>query len=654
MQPQDLPFDDTGPDQSPDRQPLPGSLITLQNILLPEPEICSEETLYFHAEGGAACCPGQGLFQLPGGSRLSFNSYFNLFNLGAWSRACRLPPLFAEITGQGRTALRLVLTRPGGGTETLFRTEAELDPAAPLRIRIPPLDEGLLHLEAAAPEGAAALHGARFAITEMPQDLPRLAVSITTFQREAEVQRTVARLNAFLDSYAFGAHIHVQVVDNGQSAGIAPSRHTTPYMNRNLGGAGGFARGLLEAERGGFSHCLFMDDDAAFHMENILRAYMLLALARDPRTALAGAMISSFRPWEMWESGAWFDGACRPLFNGTDLRDPDAVQAMLFDEQQQQQPATFYGGWWFFAFPVAAAAHYPFPFFVRGDDISFSLANDFRIATLNGVVSFQEDFAEKESPQTLYLDLRNHLIHHLVFGPLERSALGTAKIALRFMMRSLLRFKYGSAEAQLLAWQDVMQGPQFFDAHIDMSARRAAIKALIRNEAWQQLPAAAPDGPGSQAGLSERRLFSRLPRRMRHYFGLFTLNGHLLPFWTRLGDRMVLDISARGTVFPAFGGARLTYLNGSRTRAYTVTQSKRRFFSLAWRMACSLLAWQRGHGRLRAAYRKGYGEMASRAYWEKTLAPPAPDPATPAPAAPPPGIRPAGAAPDHPGSGPHP
>lgn len=639
MQPQDLPFRD----QDPNRQPLPGSrpggLITLQNILLPESEICSEEALYFHAAGGAACCREQGLFQLPGGGSLSFNSYFNLFDLGAWTRACRLPPLFAEVTGQGRAVIRLVLTRPGSGSETLCSTEAELDPDAPLRMEIPPLEEGLLHLEASAPEGAATLHSARFAIAEMPQDLPRLAVSITTFQREAEVRQTVTRLNAFLDRYPFGPHIHVQVVDNGQSAGIEASRHTTSYLNRNLGGAGGFARGLLEAERGSFSHCLFMDDDAAFHMENILRAYMLLALARDPRTALAGAMISSFRPWEMWESGAWFDGACRPLFNGTDLRDTGAVQAMLFAEQQQEQPATFYGGWWFFAFPVAAATHYPFPFFVRGDDISFSLANDFRIVTLNGVVSFQEDFAEKESPQTLYLDLRNHLIHHLVFGQLERSAFGTAKIALRFMMRSLLRFKYDSAEAQLLAWQDVMQGPQFFDAHIDMSARRAAIKALVRDEAWQALPAAAPAGQGRQAGLTERRLFSRLPRRIRHYFGLFSFNGHLLPFWRLLGDRMVLDISDRGLVFPAFGGARLTYLNGSRTRTYTVTQSKRRFFSLAWRIARSLLAWQRGHARLKAAYRKGYGEMASRPYWEKTLAPPAPT---------------AGAAQDRLGSGQHP
>ncbi|NVK13638.1 MAG: glycosyl transferase, partial [Rhodobacteraceae bacterium] len=289
---------------------------------------------------------------------------------------------------------------------------------------------------------------------------------------------------------------------------------------------------------------------------------------------------------------------------------------------QQARPASFYGGWWFFAFPVAAAAHYPFPFFVRGDDVSFSLANDFRIATLNGVVSFQEDFTEKESPQTLYLDLRHGLVHHLVFDSLERSALGTAKIPVRYMLRSLLRCKYESAEAQLMAWQDVMQGPQFFDAHIDMTARRAAIAALIRDEAWQDVPAA---GPG------ERRLFSRLPRRLRYYFGLVTLNGHLIPFWSRTGDRLVLDIEARGLVPPAFGGARLTYLNTARSKGYTVTHSKRRFFSLAWRMARSLLAWQRGHSRLRAAYRKGYGEMTSRSYWEKTLAPPAPPPGSPAP-----------------------
>ena len=193
----------------------------------------------------------------------------------------------------------------------------------------------------------------------------------------------------------------------------------------HVGGAGGFARGLMEATKAGFSHCLFMDDDASFHMENIARTYMFLAFSKDRRNAVAGAMINNTHKWAMWENGAWFDGSCRPISCGDDLREPKEVIKMEL-ASSQQRPATLYGGWWFFAFAIDQVKHHPFPFFVRGDDISFSLMNDFNIHTLNGVVSFQDDFSEKESAQTLYLDLRNHIIQHLVTPELERSALGTA------------------------------------------------------------------------------------------------------------------------------------------------------------------------------------------------------------------------------------
>ena len=98
---------------------------------------------------------------------------------------------------------------------------------------------------------------------------------------------------------------------------------------------------------------------------------------------------------------------------------------------------------------------------MRGDDISFSLANRFDTATLNGVMSFQEDFAAKESPQTLYLDLRNHLHHHLTQAGMQISARRSANIALRFLARSLIRMHYDSAAAQLLAWEDVMEAGAF-------------------------------------------------------------------------------------------------------------------------------------------------------------------------------------------------
>ena len=442
------------------------------------------------------------------------------------------------------------------------------------------------------------------------RELPRLAVSITTFKREDQVRETVARLDAFLQGFAYGEQVHVQVVDNGQSAEIAASARVTPIDNPNYGGAGGFARGLLEAEAAGFSHCLFMDDDASFHMENIARAYMFLALARDRRSAVSGAMINNTHKWAMWENGAWFDGACRPLDCGTDLRDRSAVFQMEMDGAQRRLP-TLYGGWWFFAFAIDQVRHHPFPFFVRGDDISFSLMNDFAITTLNGVVSFQDDFSEKESAQTLYLDLRNHIIHHLVSDDLARSPLGTAKVPVRFIMRSLLRFHYESAAAQLLAWQDVMRGPEFFDANIDMAGRRADIKALMKDEVWR------PVEPGD---LAERRRLTRLSRRWRHLIGYSTLNGHLLPFSARRWDKVVVGMGERGIVYPAFGAAEISYLSADGERAYRVKQSKRRFFATGWEMTRTLTRFLRDFARIRAQYRDGYPRLTARGYWQGKLA----------------------------------
>ncbi|MEY8802421.1 hypothetical protein AB9K35_19270 [Leisingera sp. XS_AS12] len=593
-------------------------MLTLQSLLNPEQEICTEHNLYFRTEGGFGFSQSSGHLFLDHNALARFDTYFNLFSLEKWHSACHLDGLFAEFRGQGRVEIRIIQAFANRSWEICFCEITELDPQSPFVADLSTCLEtggnGVLFAEVKAlDENGATLMGGRFAtnLSALPEVLPKLAVSITTFKREREVQHTVARLEDFLTDFAYGDQIRVQVVDNGQSADITATPNIIPYPNRNLGGAGGFARGLLEAEEDGYSHCLFMDDDAAFHMENIARAYTFLALARDSRTALAGAMINNSHKWCMWENGALFDGSCHPLYNGADLRDPAQVRGIEFSSTHTAPP-TLYGGWWFFAFPIAHVTHHPFPFFVRGDDISFSLANDFRIFTLNGVVSFQDDFTEKESPQTLYLDLRNHLIHHLVFDKLERSPLGTAKIAIRFMLRSLLRFKYESAEAQLLAWQDVMKGPKFFDENIDMSQRRADIKALMKDEVWQD--AAEAPAPG-------RARFSRLPRRLRHYLGLFTLNGHLVPFWKTIGDRMQLDIGDRGLVFPAFGGARLTYFNTRKDKAYTVTQSKRRFFSLAWRMTQTLSEFYRNYDSLKQAYRQGYADMANKGYWEKTLKP---------------------------------
>lgn len=589
-------------------------MITLQNLIFPDPLVCTEHDLYYRASGDFGVSVSAGEVHLQRGAKLTFDTYFNVFSVAKWSAACGLDRLYAELRGDGLVELRVLFAIPGQSWEILSCEIVTLAADAPFVADLSHFADfatrGVIYMEIRALGPMAVITGGRFATRAVPDSLPRLALSITTFKREKEIRRTVARLESFLADFTYGDNIHVQVVDNGQSAGITASDRVHPIDNANYGGAGGFARGLLEAQKAGFTHCLFMDDDASFHMENVLRSYMFLALAKDPRTAVAGAMINNSHKWAMWENGAYFEGSCHPMFCGVDLRSRDAVFAME-DDSARMKPPTLYGGWWFFAFAIDQVRHHPFPFFVRGDDISFSLMNDFDIHTLNGVVSFQDDFTEKESPQTLYLDLRNHLVHHLVSDKLTRGPLGTAKIALRFVMRSLLRFHYDSARVQLLSWQDVMEGPEFFDTHIDMAERRATIKEMTKTEIW---------GPVAHDALSERRRKTLKSDRARHRMGVWLMNGHLVPFSARRWDRIVLGIGKRALVPPAFGAARITYLNTDASKSYTVRQSKAEFFSIGWQMARSLWRFLRMYDALKTAYRDGYQEMTTQDYWTGKLA----------------------------------
>lgn len=585
---------------------------TIQNIIFPEQGICTEADLYFHLHGDSGYNGSDQSVHLGTGAAVQFDSYFNLFSVGKWFDNCSLKNLNLMITGSGEVEIRVYHAIPERSWELLACEMMKLgdkEQLIDLSHYRANATRGLIFFEAKG-MSKAVISGARFTTKDRPSNgWPKLAISITTFKREEEVEATAVRLEKFVKEFEQSKNLHIQIVDNGKSAKIKKSSKISYYPNANLGGAGGFARGLQIARDSGFSHCLFMDDDATFHMENIRRTYMMLALADDTKTAVAGAMINNSHKWAMWENGAIFNGSCHPQFIGTDLRKRNNVFKLEF-KSARQHSKNFYGGWWYFAFPIEHVKRNPFPFFVRGDDISFSLANDFNIATLNGVVSFQDDFTEKESPQTLYLDLRSHLLHHLLFDSLERGPIGCAKVALRFILRSLVRFHYETAEAQLLAWRDVMEGPDFFHRHMDMSERRQSIKNLTKNETWH---------PIEGLNLDERRKYTYRGKRW-HWVLTRSLNGHFLPFFKRWGDKVNMPIGERGNLHSCWGAAEITYLNSQRDKGYTVGHSKLRFLAFSLRLIPTMLRFVIGYKGLQKEYRTRYPEMTSEKYWQQVLA----------------------------------
>ena len=590
-------------------------LTTIQSLIWPEQGICTETDLYVKLKGpGGLSESGDEagpVIHFTTGAKADFGTWFNLFNIGKWREHCALSDLRLRLVGEGEFALTVTLVPSDQSWERVRSEVIQLD-AAGVEINLNGVMEhtfsgGSLFFELMA-LGPGMLRDAAWQTAQAPLRTPELMLSITTFRREEAVRRTVARFEEHIATSPFGAHMRLAVVDNGQSADVPASDHVTVIPNENLGGAGGFSRGLLAARDTGASHCLFMDDDASTHMASLDRTYLFLSYASDPATAVAGAMIDGTHRWAIWENGARFFTRCWPLHMGTDLRDIADVAKMEADSTPRV-PDNFYGGWWYFAFPVDAVHYQPFPFFVRGDDVSFSLVHDFNIVTLNGVVSFQDSFTDKESPLTWYLDLRSHMAHHLILPQLDVGRWGVLKVAVWFFLRNLPRMHYETLTAINIALEDVMRGPAFFDENADMAERRGDMKALTVDEAWTPTP------PGLAYATAQKKPRNFVVRTLMKP----VLNGHLVPFYSRLGRKIVVEAKNRGQLGMVWGASEITFLSADKRRCYTVRHSKVRLMRETWRFLRGAIRFLRAYDGLKQEWRDGYEELTSEAYWRRKL-----------------------------------
>lgn len=602
----------------------------LQTLIWPDHALCNEPELYFHLTGAVSHAPGSQILEFDDGGQAAFGTYFNYFSIGKWVEHCSLQSIQLALHGSGKLEVLVYFSYPGKTLKapprrtTLIAETISLTPGKPSAFNLSHFADtgrpGVLHFELRA-LGPATLTDAVWQSTQKPLRQPDLALIITTYKREEAIRKTVQRFeDFFFQGSPLQDHVHLTVIDNGQSAEISDSAFTKSIHNENYGGSGGFARGFLEARQKGASHCLFMDDDAAIHMQSLERTWRFLAYATDPATAIAGALTCAGDQWKMWENGAVFEGVCVGLFRGADLREPEEITGMELASCTVKLK-NMYGAWWFYAFSVDQVKYLPFPFFVRGDDVSFSLANDFNIVTLQGVAAFQDiNFDEKENPQTVYLDLRSHLAHHLALPSMDYGRIHLAWVALRFAVRALVRHHYETISALTLAVEDVLVGPQFFAEHADHQVRRRDIQDIITEEIWA-VHKAPPDA--GKLWEKPRNLFLRIIMKL-------TLNGLLIPFFSRFGNSLTISAKDRTDLSLTWGAAQITYLDTSSGKSYTVRHSKSKGFGLSARFLKKLgyLLWT--YSEMKTLWQQGYNELTSDdQFWVKTLGVTFPPPNSP-------------------------
>jgi hypothetical protein len=326
-------------------------------------------------------------------------------------------------------------------------------------------------------------------------------------------------------------------------------------------------------------------------------------MARDPRQAVCGALVREAAPWQLLEKGARFDGAVRPLRAGLDLR---RVEDLL--RADADGPAPDYGAWWFFAFPLSEVRRLPFPFFVRGDDVQFGLANRFRIATMNGIACLGDDFGLKHSPLTAYLDARYHLVLALLYE--RRPQRRLRWIAVRLFVKSLTAYQYSSARAVTLALRHVLAGPEFFSQHLDLQAVRSEIASWQPDEKLRPLQTIGHDTP------PDAPLRRREPA-LRRLLRLLTLQGFLLPAALLKDGTVVQDKDFHGRAAAVFRHRRVLYQHRPSGTAFVAEHDRARFFAEV--KAFAAVAWQvrRRLATLQSAYRSAAAEFEQPQFWRR-------------------------------------
>ena len=192
-------------------------------------------------------------------------------------------------------------------------------------------------------------------------------VCITTFKKEHCV---TANVNALLNYPPLAnQNYRITVVDNGSTLKCEDFTASDKFQlisQANLGGTGGFMRGLMEARTKNSDYILFMDDDILLVPEMIYRAVAIAQIAR-PQKAFGGMMLHYTRKDKIHEQGCRLPWKVNNFF-----------QVINSDDQLTRVPDTFaplyaesypdFSGWWFYMAETTETPILP-NFFFKWDDI---------------------------------------------------------------------------------------------------------------------------------------------------------------------------------------------------------------------------------------------------------------------------------------------
>ncbi|MBF6343084.1 glycosyltransferase [Nocardia cyriacigeorgica] len=597
--------------------PAPDRLVLQRGIFTgPSPKVSDE--LYAVVKGRST--RERQTLRLEKGALAHTNTYFGRFAASYWQRWTTVTAVEAtmmlEVANKAR--VRLVASDIAGHRRII--ASADVQASGPLTLSAPLdqyVDGGALWLEFDAV-------GAELGISELtwttaaPERVRPVAIAICTFNRAEDCAHTVAALAS--DPVVLAAIDAVYVVDQGTD--LVQDRplfqQTLPvfgdklrYIRQpNLGGAGGFTRGLYEVS-GANEHAdvILMDDDILCEPETVLRLNAFANLTVEP-TLVGAQMLFLLNP-DYLNVGAE-EVHLDKLMHGQKV--PKALRnTSMLKKNQERRVDAGYNAWWTCLIPaeVVKKIGLPIPIFFQWDDVEYGVRareHGFVTVTLPNAAVWHADFYWKDFDDwARYFSTRNSLIVCAMHTDLDGKAI--TRQLFRNLAEHLVAMQYGLAHTTLQGIEDFLRGPQVLR---DGGIEALAAARTSRGEYAETMkhPAATPPVPSAEiqirrAGGEPSRLLAVLVKRAitqwtgRTQHGIVGVTREDAHWWhVSLFDHVVVTDASQ---------------SGVRVRRRDKATARK----LLLRTIRVLRRLRRELPELQQQYRAAMPELTSRANWER-------------------------------------
>ena len=587
----------------------------LQRLILPRDET-TEPLLYVRSQGDVSFANENAM--LVKGAEISFDTSFGVFAAGRWRRLTSVDCLSVTVHAVGSGRIELVgVSSVARGVSLREKIVAStgISSSGKTTIEVPDFAKtsiGTYFIRVSAEQSDVVVSGGQWTTTTKAPREVRLSLSVTTFNRQDYVKPTVAKVLQLVENVdSLRDRMRILVVDNARNISFdtAPNAPITVVQNPNLGGAGGFARGIIHLRDEGWStHVLLMDDDITLEPEALVRTFALFTFARDEKLCIHGAMLSEEQAWMQFEAGSKY--RWRSLYPLRAIGREDDLRERKLALRDAREKKFAYTAWWYTAFPISITRDNPLPVFVRGDDVAFGLMHTGKHSvTMNGVIVWHADFGLKNNPSSLYYEKRNFaIVDTLVFSNHHWWHLARRFIALCF--RNLFSMRYASVEYMILGVRAYLAGPE-------------ALMATDHSALHDELRKVAEEKPGplsaELAAVSITKPRPKIIRLVGFALAIPLLGGYILPKVLRRDVLKTAPIDSRA-VGLATRYNRILYRHDRLPEGFLVERDSKRFFKLLREVCVVTKDIALNYRRLKREYKAAYPTLVSDASWHARFA----------------------------------